>query len=80
MTASDGERGFTPLYQALTPRGITVLGGGLAVAIAGIVLHYAELIAVGAVGVVAAGAALALVARAPRVTVTRTIEPGQGHP
>lgn len=77
MTASDGERGFTPLYQALTPRGITVLGGGLAVAVAGLVLHYAELIAVGTAGVVAAGAALALVARAPRVTVTRTIEPAK---
>jgi uncharacterized protein (DUF58 family) len=75
MTADDGERGFTPLHQALTPRGITVLGGGLAVAVAGLVLHYAELIAVGAVGVIAAGAALALVARAPRITVTRTIEP-----
>lgn len=75
MTAGDGERGFTPLYQALTPRGIMVLGGGLAVAVAGLVLQYAELIAVGTVGVVAAGAALALVARAPRVTVTRTIEP-----
>jgi uncharacterized protein (DUF58 family) len=77
MTAGDGERGFTPLYQALTPRGIMVLGGGLAVAVAGLVLQYAELIAVGTVGVVAAGVALALVARAPRVTVTRTIEPAK---
>jgi uncharacterized protein (DUF58 family) len=77
MTAGDGERGFTPLYRALTPRGIMVFGGGLAVAVVGLVLHYAELIAVGAVGVVAAGAALALVARAPRVTVTRTIEPAK---
>jgi uncharacterized protein (DUF58 family) len=75
MTVGDGEHGFTPLYRALTPRGIMVLGGGLAVAIAGLVLHYAELIAIGAAGVVAAGAALALVARAPRVTVSRTIEP-----
>ena len=40
-------------------------------------LQYAELIAVGTAGVVAAGAALALVARAPRVTVTRTIEPAK---
>jgi uncharacterized protein (DUF58 family) len=77
MTVGDGERGFTPLYQALTPRGVMVLGGGLAVAVAGLVLQYAELIAVGTAGVVATGAALALVARAPRVTVTRTIEPAK---
>ena len=80
MTAGDGERGFTPLYQALTPRGIMVLGGGLAVAVAGLVLHYAELIALGAAGVAAAGAALVLVARAPRVTGDPDDRPGQGHP
>jgi uncharacterized protein (DUF58 family) len=70
-----GEHGFTPLHRALTPRGITVLGGGLAVTACGLVLHYPELIGLGSLGIIAAGAALALVARTPRVTVTRTIEP-----
>jgi uncharacterized protein (DUF58 family) len=66
---------FTPLHRALTTRGSMVLGGALIAAACGLLLRYTELIGLGAVGVAAVAAALAMVGRAPRVTVSRVVEP-----
>ena len=65
----------TPLQSALTTRGKTLLGGAILVLAAGLYLNYPELIGLGAVGLAAVLAALAAVARSPRVVVRRTIEP-----
>jgi uncharacterized protein (DUF58 family) len=67
----------TPLHRALTARGATVLGGALIVGACGVLLRYPELIGLGAAGLAAVGVALAMVARAPRVTVSRVIRPAQ---
>jgi uncharacterized protein (DUF58 family) len=67
----------TPLHRALTARGATVLGGALIVGAGGLLLRYPELIGLGAVGLAAVGVAIAMVGRAPRVTVSRVIRPAQ---
>jgi hypothetical protein len=68
---------FTPLHRALTARGAMVLGGALAVLACGLLLRYTELIGLGAVGVAAVLAALAMVGRAPQVTVSRVVDPAR---
>jgi uncharacterized protein (DUF58 family) len=67
----------TPLRSALTPRGKTLLAGSVIVAASGVFLHYPELIGLGIVGVAATAAALAGVARAPKVVVERSVDPAR---
>jgi len=68
---------FTPLYRALTTRGILVLGGALIVLIAGLLLGYPELTGLGLAGLAAVLIAVAVVGRTPRVAVERVIEPAR---
>jgi uncharacterized protein (DUF58 family) len=70
-------RTFTPLYAALTARGVMVLGGALVVLGCGVFLQYAELIGLGVAGVAGVLAALAVVGRTPRVAVSRSVEPAR---
>jgi len=72
-----GTADVTPLHSALTPRGKMLLGGSIVVAACGLFLDYPELIGLGVAGTVAVLAALAAVARAPKVVVARSVDPGQ---
>jgi hypothetical protein len=58
-------------------RGRVLLGGTVALIVAGLLLRYPELIGLGVAGAVAVIAALATVARAPAVSVERVISPSR---
>jgi uncharacterized protein (DUF58 family) len=68
---------FTPLYRALTIRGVLLLGGALIVLAAGLLLGYPELTGLGLAGLAAVLIALVAVGRTPRVAVERLIEPAR---
>jgi uncharacterized protein (DUF58 family) len=77
VTRRASQGAVTPLRSALTVRGRVVAAGSVVVAVAGVLLRYPELIGVGAAGVAAVLAALAMVARSPAVQVERTISPAR---
>jgi uncharacterized protein (DUF58 family) len=64
------ERGLS-----LTATGRGVLGGSVVLYAVGVVLGYAQLVAIGAGGLVALGLGVVLVARRPRVTINRRVQP-----
>jgi uncharacterized protein (DUF58 family) len=72
-----GRKAVTPLRSALTLRGRTMLGGAVAVAVAGLILRYPELIGLGLAGVAAVLTGLATVFRAPAVRVEREVTPAR---
>ena len=77
MTRRSVKGAVTPLRSALTLRGKAVLACSVLVAGAGLILEYPELIGIGAGGVAAVLAALAVVARAPAFHVDRLVSPGR---
>jgi uncharacterized protein (DUF58 family) len=73
----ESSRSLTPFRSALTWRGRGLLAGGAVTAVAGLLLRYPELIALGVAGIAAALVALLSVIRAPAVQVERVVTPAR---